>query len=118
MLIHTPSTLLQVLGTQFDVEANMASTVLNVTEGTVRVRRLSDGREIDVPAKHRVIAEGGGDLTLQTDSRVGESLEESASPAAWKLWKMVAGNARAGSCPESDPLRSSKRPQRDAVSAG
>jgi hypothetical protein len=68
MLIHTPSTLLEVLGTQFDVEANMASTVLNVTEGTVRVRRLSDGREVDVPAKHRVIAEGGGDLTLQSVS--------------------------------------------------
>jgi ferric-dicitrate binding protein FerR (iron transport regulator) len=71
MLIHTPSTLLEVLGTQFDVEASMASTMLNVTEGKVRVRRLSDGREVDVPAKHRVIAEGGGDLTPQ---RVPESV--------------------------------------------
>ncbi|MDV6031496.1 MAG: FecR domain-containing protein [Phycisphaera sp. RhM] len=68
MLIHTPSTLLKVLGTQFDVEASMASTVLNVTEGKVRMRQLSDGREVDVPAKHRVIAEGGGDLTLQSVS--------------------------------------------------
>ena len=66
MLIHTPSTLLEVLGTQFDIEANQTSTMLNVTEGTVRVRRLSDGREVDVPAMHRVIAEGGGDLTLQS----------------------------------------------------
>ena len=66
MLIHTPSTLLQVLGTQFDIEANQTSTMLNVTEGTVRVRRLSDGREVDVSAMHRVIAEGGGDLTLQS----------------------------------------------------
>ena len=65
MLIHTPSTLLKILGTQFDVEASMASTVLNVTEGKVRMKRLSDGREVDVPAKHRVIAEGGGDLTPQ-----------------------------------------------------
>ena len=65
MLVHTPSTVLEVLGTQFDVEANMASTSLNVTEGKVRMRRLSDGREIDVPANHRVIAEGGGDLALQ-----------------------------------------------------
>lgn len=65
MLIHTPSTLLKVLGTQFDVEATQASTMLNVTEGKVRVRRLSDGREVDVPARHRVIAEGGGDLTPQ-----------------------------------------------------
>ena len=66
MLIHTPSALLEVLGTQFDVEADQASTMLNVTEGKVRVRRLSDGREVDVPAKHRVIAEGGGDLTLES----------------------------------------------------
>jgi hypothetical protein len=65
MLIHTPSTLLEVLGTQFDVEANQASTMVNVTEGKVRVRRLSDGREVDVLAKQRVIAEGGGDLTPQ-----------------------------------------------------
>lgn len=66
MLIHTPSTLLKVLGTQFDIESSMASTVLNVTEGKVRMRRLSDGREVDVPAKHRVIAEGSGDLTPQS----------------------------------------------------
>ena len=71
MLIHTPSTLLEVLGTQFDVEASSASTMLNVTEGKVRVRRLSDGREVEVPAKHRVIAEGGGDLTAH---RVPESV--------------------------------------------
>lgn len=71
MLIHTPSTLLEVLGTQFDVEASLASTMLNVTEGKVRVRRLSDGREVDVPAKHRVIAEGGGDLAPH---RVPESV--------------------------------------------
>ena len=68
MLIHTPSTLLKVLGTQFDVEASMGCTVLNVTEVKVRMRQLTDGREVDVPAKHRVIAEGGGELTLQSVS--------------------------------------------------
>lgn len=66
MLIHTPSTLLKILGTQFDVKANLASTMLNVTEGKVRMKRLSDGREVDVPAKHRVIAEGSGELSLQS----------------------------------------------------
>ena len=65
MLIHTPSTLLKVLGTQFDIEASQTSTMLTVAEGEVRVRRLSDGREVDVPARHRVIAEGGGDLMAQ-----------------------------------------------------
>jgi hypothetical protein len=65
MLIRTPSALLEVMGTRFDVEARLASTMLNVTEGTVRMRRLSDGREVDVTAKHRVIADGDGDLAPQ-----------------------------------------------------
>lgn len=30
--------------------------MLNVSEGKVRVKRLSDGSTVDVPAKHRVIA--------------------------------------------------------------
>jgi len=56
MLIYTRSAVLEVLGTQFEVEAGLAATMLNVTEGKVRVKRLSDGRTVDVPAKHRVIA--------------------------------------------------------------
>ena len=63
MLVHTRSALLKVLGTQFDVEAGLTSTVLNVSEGNVRVKRLSDGSEVDVPAKHRVTADADRELT-------------------------------------------------------
>ena len=56
LLVHTRSAVLEVLGTQFEVEAAIASTTLNVSEGKVRVRRLTDGSTVDVPAKHRVIA--------------------------------------------------------------
>jgi ferric-dicitrate binding protein FerR (iron transport regulator) len=56
MLIHTRSAMLEVLGTQFKVEAGLTSTMLNVNEGRVRVRRLSDGSTVDVHAKHRLIA--------------------------------------------------------------
>ena len=56
MLIYTRSAMLEVLGTQFEVEAELAATMLNVSEGRVRVKRFSDGRTVDVPAKHRVIA--------------------------------------------------------------
>ena len=66
MLIHTHTALLEVLGTRFKVEADLSSTALNVSEGKVRLKRLSDNGELDVPAKHRVIAEGSGDLTLQS----------------------------------------------------
>jgi len=56
MFIYTRSATLEVLGTQFEVEAGLAATMLNVREGKVRVRRLSDGNTVDVPAKHRVVA--------------------------------------------------------------
>jgi len=56
MLIYTRSALLEVLGTQFEVEAEAAATMLNVGDGSVRVTRFSDGNSVDVPARHRVVA--------------------------------------------------------------
>ncbi len=56
MLIHTRSATLEVLGTQLNIEAGLTSTTLNVTEGRVRMTRLTDGSMVDVPARHRVIA--------------------------------------------------------------
>ncbi len=63
MLIRTPSARLEVLGTQFDVETGLASMTLNVSEGSVRVKRLSDGTTVDVPAKHRVTAAPDRDMS-------------------------------------------------------
>ncbi len=63
MLIHTPSAVLRVLGTQFDVEAELDSTAIHVSEGRVQVRRLSDGRTVEVPAKHRVVTSSDGDMS-------------------------------------------------------
>ena len=62
MLIHTRSAVLKVLGTQFDVEADLASTVLTVSEGKVNFRRLSDGSEVDVLAKHHVTTDSDNGL--------------------------------------------------------
>jgi hypothetical protein len=56
MLIYTRSAMLEVLGTQFEVEAELAATTVNVNEGSVRVKRFSDGSTVDVPARHRLIA--------------------------------------------------------------
>jgi len=56
MLIYTRSAMLEVMGTQFEVEARLSATMLNVSEGKVRVKRLSDGSTVDVPAQHRVVA--------------------------------------------------------------
>jgi len=65
MLIHTPTAMLTVVGTTFEVEAGPAATALNVSEGEVRVKRLSDGRSIDVPANHRAIAAADRELSRE-----------------------------------------------------
>lgn len=62
MLIYTRSAMLEVLGTQFEVEAERATTTLNVSEGKVRVKRFSDGSTVDVPARHRLIAAADHDM--------------------------------------------------------
>ncbi len=62
MQVHTPSALLEVVGTRFSVETGISSTTLNVLEGKVRVRRLSDGSTVDVQARHRVIAAPDRDM--------------------------------------------------------
>jgi len=63
MLIHTQSAVLEVLGTQFEVQVGLAATMLNVSKGTVRLKRLSDGATVDVTAKHRVIAAADRELS-------------------------------------------------------
>ena len=55
MLIHTPSAVLKVIGTQFDVEAGPKSTMLYVREGKVQARRVHDDRKVDVSANHRIV---------------------------------------------------------------
>ena len=62
MLIYTRSAMLEVLGTQFEVEAERSATTLNVSEGKVRVKRFSDGSAVDVPARHRLIAAADQDM--------------------------------------------------------
>ena len=63
MLIHTRSAMLEVLGTQFEIEAGLSTTMLNVSEGKVRVTRLSDGSTVDVPAESRVVAAADQELS-------------------------------------------------------
>ena len=65
MLIHTPAAVLEVIGTQFDVEADSESTMLYVREGKVQVRRVGDGKTVDVPAGYRVVAAADSDMLLR-----------------------------------------------------
>ncbi|MGB2823179.1 MAG: ankyrin repeat domain-containing protein [Phycisphaerae bacterium] len=63
MLIRTRSAMLEVVGTQFEVEAALAATTLNVRKGTVRIRRLSDDNTVVVHARQRVVAAAGREMS-------------------------------------------------------
>lgn len=56
LILQTPSAEARVLGTQFNVSADAFTTRLAVNEGLVRVKQLADGRSVDVPADHEVVA--------------------------------------------------------------
>lgn len=72
MLVYTRSARLEVLGTVFDVEAEPVATTLSVKEGTVRVRRFSDGKTVDVPANHHVVAAADREmLTIPAPGAIG-----------------------------------------------
>lgn len=75
MLIQTRNAFMEVLGTQFDLETDLASTELTVNEGKVNFKRLSDGSEVNVLAKHHV--------TTDTDEVLAPSLKPD-SVHAWK----------------------------------
>ena len=56
MRITTPAADLVVLGTQFNVAANSFTTQLTVNMGKVRLKRLTDGKELEVPADNLAVA--------------------------------------------------------------
>lgn len=56
MLIHTPTAVAEVLGTRFNLSAEALNTQLTVNEGLVRMTRLADGSNLEVPADHSVVA--------------------------------------------------------------
>ncbi len=63
MLVQTRTAIFEVLGTRFSVDAEQTTATLTVSEGSVRVTRLSDNLSVDVPAKHRVVASQDHELT-------------------------------------------------------
>ncbi|MFN9719492.1 MAG: FecR domain-containing protein, partial [Planctomycetota bacterium] len=65
MVVTTKTAELQILGTRFEVDAELDTTLLQVREGKVQVRRLSDGQTLHVPARHRVWTRVDGDMRAE-----------------------------------------------------
>lgn len=76
MLIRTPSAVAEVVGTAFDLSARSDDTLLNVNTGLVKLKRLADGREIDVGANRSAVA------SLQTSS----TLDVGSTPEPLTSW--------------------------------
>lgn len=62
MVVSTRFAALEVLGTQFNLDADTTSTELSVSDGAVVFKRYSDGEEVLVEAHYRVTTEQGSKL--------------------------------------------------------
>ncbi len=88
MLVYTRNSMLEVLGTEFEVQSHVETTSLDVTEGKVRLRRLSDGEVIDVPANQRVESSEGLELVVKPiPNRTSDWKGDLAQPyGKWGTW--------------------------------
>jgi len=77
MLIRTPSAVAEVVGTAFDLSTRSEDTLLKVNEGLVKLKRLADGSEIDVPANRSAVA------SLDT----GAALDTASTPEPLTAWR-------------------------------
>ena len=65
LLFSTSAAQMEVLGTQFLVEANAEQTDLTVLEGRVRVTRVSDGKAVDVNKGKRLLTAEREEFAVQ-----------------------------------------------------
>lgn len=98
MLVLTPSAQLNVLGTQFNVDAQSESTRLVVNKGRVRLKRNTDGKEVDVEAQHSIttsINKQDGLVPVQRAEAISgwkSDLEADVVHGKWvsRLWSLGA----------------------------
>lgn len=98
MVIETPTARAEVLGTVFTLAAGANATRLDVEDGLVRLRRLVDGRSVEVPAGRRVVAslDAAAELRSQAPA-AGEPgwrhVFEAPQPTDWRgRWLAPEGN--------------------------
>lgn len=77
MLIRTPSAEAEVVGTEFAISAERDDTALNVESGTVKLRRLADGKIVEVAGSQSATA------SLNVSRRM-EPAALKAPPTAWR----------------------------------
>ena len=108
MLVYTRSAMLEILGTQFEVETELAATTLNVNEGSIQVKRFSDGSTVVVPARHRLIAAADREMLpapVPDAARQWKSQLHLGPEGAYGKWspKTATQKARLGAVPCTVP---------------
>ncbi|MEX2214834.1 MAG: FecR domain-containing protein [Phycisphaeraceae bacterium] len=86
MLLATPGAKIEVLGTQFTVAAGIERTELNVSQGRVRLTRVSDGQSVEVAQGHGVVTNGEITLAVHESKGPRETWEvdfEKGVPQGW-----------------------------------
>lgn len=78
LIVETATAKLEVLGTLFAVTTASDGTLLNVEKGSVLLRRLVDGRTVEVPAQHSAVA----------SLDAADKLVAGRPPAPPRTWRM------------------------------
>jgi ferric-dicitrate binding protein FerR (iron transport regulator) len=77
LMVTTATARLEVLGTNFLVDARSDATELSVAEGRVRLTRLADGASLEVQSGHHAVADSSREpLAANTATRAGDTFSE------------------------------------------
>ena len=101
MLVYTAAAELQVIGTQFNVNARDESTKLTVNEGEVLLKRTTDGESVNVVPHHQVVASLRDAKQLTSVKRADQihswksDLQSETSYGKWiPSWTELAGKLK------------------------
>lgn len=101
MLFVTLQAEARVMGTRLSISAETNATTLSVSEGHVAMKRLSDGRSVDVRGGYQAVASPSSELTAQATPPAPDSWTsdfEDGLPDNWRIGQWVTddlpGNSR------------------------
>jgi ferric-dicitrate binding protein FerR (iron transport regulator) len=87
MLLATPGAKVEVVGTRFAIAATTERTELNVSQGRVRLTRVSDGQTVDVAGGQSIATNGEATLVVHETAGAGATWAadfEDGPPKGWR----------------------------------
>lgn len=116
LLVATATARLEVLGTEFLLDARPDATELSVAQGRVRLTRLADGASVEVQGGQHAVADSSRDpLAAVTAARTGDTFSEDFEhglPPDWTRGELTRNDLPPGS---RGGVRAQEDRQRDGV---